>query len=789
MKILFRLYALVIVLCSCIVAAMAQNPGVSRHWLTIDTIMRDPAWMGVSPTNPFWSEDGERLYFTWRREGDTADSLYVSHRSTAPVKVSLLEQKKLPSRFGDYSRDYSRKIYSRSGDIIVLDCKRGLETPLTQTLAFEGNPRFLADERFIVFERENNLFIRDLSTGLERQITNLRQGAKPTDPSKTPLQQFLTKQQQELFDVVRKRKQEADDRKKRQESLEAKKPQPFYTGQKSVQALSLSPDAKFVTFMLVQQAQDAKRTIVPNYVTESGFTEDLPARTKVGESQSSFELYVFDTEKDSTRRVMTGSLPGIMPAVRDTTKGKTPTARGTFFAGPYWSESGHQAMMQVFSQDNKDRWITLLDVEKATLSVTLDRQTDSAWVGGPGIVSFGSPDNDAIGWMPGEQRVWFISEADGWAHLYTVATDGTGKTQHTKGKFEIYEPFLSRDKKRWYFHSNEVHFGERHLYSMALDGGARTKLTTMEGRNDALLSPDGQTVAITHSFSNKLPELYLLPTKSGSTAQQLTRSPSKEFANYAWANPQVLTFTAKDGANVPARLYKPAQPNGAAVIFVHGAGYLQNAHKWWSSYFREYMFHNLLVDKGYTVLDIDYRASAGLGRDWRTGIYRFMGGKDLDDHIDGAKFLVQQHGVDAKRIGIYGGSYGGFITLMAMFTRPGVFAAGAALRPVTDWAHYNHPYTSNILNLPQTDTLSFYRSSPINHAAGLQGALLMCHGVVDVNVHAQDVMRLAQRLIELRKERWELALYPVEDHGFREPTSWMDEYKRILLLFETHLKK
>ncbi|MCZ2338815.1 MAG: prolyl oligopeptidase family serine peptidase [Chitinophagales bacterium] len=212
---------------------------------------------------------------------------------------------------------------------------------------------------------------------------------------------------------------------------------------------------------------------------------------------------------------------------------------------------------------------------------------------------------------------------------------------------------------------------------------------------------------------------------------------------------------------------------------------MQNAHKWWSSYYREYMFHNLLADKGYTVMDIDYRASSGYGRDTRTGIYRHMGGKDLDDNVDGAKLLVSKYGVQPDKIGIYGGSYGGFITLMAMFTAPDVFAAGAALRPVTDWAAYNQGYTSRILNEPQNDSIAYRRSSPIFFAEGLKGKLLICHGQVDDNVHIQDSYRLAQRLIELRKENWEMASYPAEDHGFIYPSSWMDEYKRILKLFES----
>jgi dipeptidyl aminopeptidase/acylaminoacyl peptidase len=165
-----------------------------------------------------------------------------------------------------------------------------------------------------------------------------------------------------------------------------------------------------------------------------------------------------------------------------------------------------------------------------------------------------------------------------------------------------------------------------------------------------------------------------------------------------------------------------------------------------------------------------------------------MGGKDLEDVVDGAKFLIDAHKVHPRRIGVYGGSYGGFITLMAMFTTPDVFAAGAALRPVTDWAHYNHSYTSNILNEPQSDIEAYRKSSPIYFAEGLKGALLILHGMIDTNVHFQDSIRLAQRLIELRKENWELAVYPVEDHGFVEETSWADEYKRILKLFEEKLK-
>jgi dipeptidyl aminopeptidase/acylaminoacyl peptidase len=218
---------------------------------------------------------------------------------------------------------------------------------------------------------------------------------------------------------------------------------------------------------------------------------------------------------------------------------------------------------------------------------------------------------------------------------------------------------------------------------------------------------------------------------------------------------------------------------------VHGAGYTQNVHEQFPYYFREQMFHNLLLQKGYVVLDMDYRASEGYGREWRTAIYRQMGHPELEDLLDGKRWLVDNWSVDPARVGIYGGSYGGFMTLMALFRAPGEFAAGAALRPVTDWMQYNHEYTSNILNDPQVDPIAYERSSPIEFADGLKDHLLICHGVIDDNVLFEDSMRLYQRLIELHKDDFTISPYPLDRHGFVNADSWLDEYKRIDRLFET----
>jgi len=270
-----------------------------------------------------------------------------------------------------------------------------------------------------------------------------------------------------------------------------------------------------------------------------------------------------------------------------------------------------------------------------------------------------------------------------------------------------------------------------------------------------------------------------------------TESTTAAFRSYAWVVPEEVTFEASDGARVRAHVFKPsdfgARSNGAGVVFIHGAGYLQNVIDWWGYYYREYMFNHFLASRGYTVLNVDFRGSAGYGRECRTAIYKHMGGRDLGDIIDGATYLKKEYGIGENQVGVYGGSYGGFLALMALFKNPEDIRAGAALRSVTDWAQYNHWYTSRILGVPTEDDEAYRRSSPIYFAEGLEGDLLMLHGLRDTNVLAADVLRLSQRLIELGKENWELALHPVEAHGYRRAASWTDQMTRVFKLFERTL--
>jgi len=764
--------------------------------LSVEKIMRDPKWIGNSPSDIQWAEDGKTIYFHWNPEKNKADSLYaVGLNKSEPKKVEPAVRRALPAATGIYNRSFTQKVYEKNGDIFWLDIRSGNVRQVTRTVEAETSPSFSHDEQKVLYVYGDNLFAWNLITGTTSQLTQFKKGKKP-ESKESEQDKWLKADQLKRLEVLKER----SDKKKqteKQTKIDLMRPKEIYVEDKKVTTVVVSPDEHYIVYRLTNAPKGNKTALVPSYVTETGYTEDLPARTKVGNQTPVEELFVLDIRQDTVFQVSALSLPGIYDepdyrkdypkkaagrsegSKKDTTAGKT--ARKVHFGAPVWSEDGKRAVLAIRADDNKDRWLALLDVESHKLK-SIDRYRDEAWVGGPGSLAFG--------WLTHNQ-IWLQSEASGYAHLYALDVESEQKKQLTKGKFEVSEVQFSKDKKQFYFLSNEVHPGEKHVYRLPATGGLPVRLTSGSGAYEYKLSPDEKYLALRFSASNRPWELYLMENKPGTQPKQLTHSLSEEFLSYEWRKPEVVSFKARDGAEVYGRLYQPenGRKNGAAVIFVHGAGYLQNAHKWWSQYFREYMFHNLLTDQGYTVLDIDYRGSAGYGHDWRTGIYRHMGGKDLTDHIDGARLLTEKYGIDTRRIGIYGGSYGGFITLMAMFTQPDVFAAGAALRSVTDWAHYNHGYTSNILNEPFTDSLAYVRSSPIYYAEGLKGHLLMCHGMIDVNVHFQDIVRLTQRLIELKKENWELAVYPMEDHAFVEPSSWTDEYKRILKLFGEKLSR
>lgn len=770
----------------------------NKSALTIEQIMQGEQFVGVSPSNVFWAEDGQTIYFDWNPEQLPYKELYkISLGSSKPEKVSITEQLALPNKNGVYNQDQTQKVYSLHGDIYLhtIDSKKTLQ--ITNTIQNEYQPSFSTDGQYIFFRSANNMYRWQLATGSLWQLSDFKKGSAPQKKTIPKAEQWL-KDDQNILEVLQDRATNKKLQEAYYKAFEAKRPKSIYLEGWSINDLCISPDGQYIVYGLKKNDSPAKSTAVPDYVTDNGFTKNLSARAKVGHTKAEYKTGIYNIAKDSFYAVETTTIPGIYDkpqfladyhAKEDGAfKKKYEVERTVLLHRPVFSDNS-EAVTIVRALDCKDRWIMRLDLETGKLKL-LDRQHDEAWIGGPGI-SMWTSWGGLSGWLKDDLHYWFLSEESGYAHLYTVNVQTGEKQAITQGNWEVTDVKVSKDIEHFYITTSEIDPGERHFYKILTKGGKAEQISTLAGNHKVFLSPNEENLAVLYSSSNQPWELYTMSNQAQAAVQQITHSQTTAFKSYNWREPELVYFKARDGKKVRARLYTPQKKkkNGAAVIFVHGAGYLQNVHKWWSLYYREYMFHNLLADNGYTVLDIDYRASEGYGRDWRTAIYRHMGGQDLEDQIDGASFLTKEHKIDAQRIGIYGGSYGGFITLMAMFKSPETFKCGAALRSVTDWAHYNHSYTSCILNSPVEDSLAYQRSSPIYHAAGLKGKLLMLHGMTDTNVQFQDVVRLSQRLIELGKDNWELAIFPMEGHGFVEPSSWTDEYKRIFKLFQENLSK
>ena len=774
--------------------ALLQAQTASRFTLTIDNIMRGPGLVGYEPAQVRWSGASDRIYFAWKQSTDKQDApldTYVVNRDGSGLKkLSDEEAKQAPPLAGDSTPDKRLTVYARDGDIFIYDNSSGLTRQITVTADAESNPHFFRDGKRFYFTRANNLFMMSLETGFLLQMTDIAVPGAPAapaatggrggrggpaaaasegEPKGTDSQEYLKKEQKALLEAVRERaarRQEDEDKRKRDNPGKAFTLQ----ARQAVASLQLTPDEKFITAEIAEDG-NAKPTVVPNYVTESAYTEDIRGRSDVGDTPSTSRLALIAADTGEVKWVDTGI---------QSADGKP---RQIDLDQPVWSEDGSKAYIVGRAANNKDRWIFALDEAAAKLRTLVDIH-DDAWVSDV-------PATTAVGWMKNDREVYFESERTGYSQLYAVPFEGGEPRALTSGNWEVLGVRQSRDKSKFYLTANLDGPFENHLYEMGAEGGPLTRLTKAPGKHTATVSPDGRSIADIYSFTNKPPELYVQENRPLAESRKLTTSPAPDFFEYPWQEAPIVMFPARDGVKVPARVFKPANfpRGGPAVVFIHGAGYLQNVDRWWSSnYYREYLFHHILTQRGFLVIDVDYRGSAGYGRDWRTAVYEHMGGKDLDDLVDAAKFVVSEFGVDPRKIGLYGGSYGGFLTLMGMFTQPDVFAAGAALRPVSDWAYYNQGYTADILNLPQTDSEAYRKSSPIYFAQGLKGALLICHGMVDTNVEFQDTVRLTQKLIELHKENWQVAMYPVENHSFVEPSSWADEYKRILKLFEDNLK-
>ena len=494
-----------------------------------------------------------------------------------------------------------------------------------------------------------------------------------------------------------------------------------------------------------------------------------------------------------------------------------------------WAADGRSIIVDRNDKDTKRRQLFYIHNVggKDEQIILVTEETDDKWLAPLSAIFEANPKNPS--------QLFFGSEKDGFNHIYlatltkyTPEPNPTGEMrqenptdpgysstvdikQLTKGNWQVEWARWAETPANAIIFMSTIKGPATRSVSMATTEGLVSSETmplpeNKTGMIESLQSAsDSKMPAVIYGFSrwDRPTELYAQrlcfgcsSTENPSMPVQLSTTVPDTFAKRTWNEPKFINITSRDGKQIKSKIYLPTgfdqKKKYPMVLFVHGAGYLQNVINGWNNYYREFMFNEMLTQKGYVVLDIDYRGSAGYGRDWRTDVYDFLGGKDYDDHIDAIDFMVKNYAVNPAKVGAYGGSYGGFMAAMLALRAPDKIAAAAALRPVMDWKNYyasSPVYTAQRLGFPDKNPEAYKRSSPISYANKLERPLLILHGMSDDNVHVQDSVQMIEKLIRLGKTKYfEAMLYPSENHGFVRPESWTDEYERIFAFFEKHLK-
>lgn len=736
-------FAAILLFCA---ASFPQN-------LSVREIMAEPSIAGQRVEGEKLSPDGTMAIFLWNAEGKLPRDLYmVPTTGGAPrIILRLNDLPPAPPRsdkenkldYGlnirddfararenalgnfEWSPDSKKLIFTQNGDLFVFPIG-GVPKRYTKTQSPEVAARFIDNDR-ILYQQNGNLFVLNIADATTVQLT------KEADPAK-----FI-----------------------------------------SVGGATVSKDGRTMAYV-VSDSSKFRALFVPNYLGE--FT-DAPTFRRGWSDQ---KLFVTSTD---------GS--------RDTPfEVKLPKQEGVGgFRSIKWAADSRSLIVDRNDKDTKRRQLFYIynAASKDEQIITVADETDDKWQAPLSAIFEPNPADP--------KQLFFCSEQNGFNHfnIANISLEGRADVkQVTTGNWQVEWAKWLADGKNIVFSSTESNPAQRKFYHYDMERSLHFVLGSV--RDGMIVNPqlseagDQQMILFSFSKWDQPDELYSMracPNCRGlAGATQLTNTTPAAFAKRTWNAPKFIDIPSRDGKQIKSKVYLPvgfdAKKKNPMVIFVHGAGYLQNTINGWNNYYREFMFNELLTQKGFVVLDIDYRGSAGYGRDWRTDVFDFLGGKDYDDHIDAIDFAIKNYGVDAKRIGVYGGSYGGFMAEMLAFRAPDRIAAAAALRPVADWKNYyasSPQYTAQRLGFPDKNPEAYKRSSPIAYADGLKTHLLVLHGMVDDNVHVQDSQQLIEKLIRLEKtDYFEAMLYPAENHGFVRPSSWTDEYTRILSFFEKYLE-
>ncbi len=543
---------------------------------------------------------------------------------------------------------------------------------------------------------------------------------------------------------------------------------------KALENAQISPDGRFLFGVWTDRSLESAPTLIPDYLSTRVSVRD--GRRDLAENPPApRQLYLWDTRSGARTLLSTGEEPAFW-------------LRTIGWAPQPAADSPPRLALARESADFRTLETFLWSESTGLVRAMVDR--DERWIGGPA---------DRARWSSDGARLIFGSESlesstlPGRAQLfaYDVATGDLRQLTQVSGEVSSFD--IARDGGIVFSHSDDGAWEQRKLGYISPTGAVLEIPAPVGFNTDPQLALEGTRVVFMHGRMFQPAEIWSSETIPSAKPRALTHTAPVEFTARPWIWPHLFEVRGERDARVRSHVFLPQcssleRPDRErpCVVFIHGAGYLQNVTDSMTEYEPNLMFHSRLAEMGYVVVDVDYRGSSGYGQDFRTAAQYRLGELELKDINDTLDQLAARGVIDRAKVACYGGSYGGFLTLMALFKEGERWSAGAALRSVTDWRTYHPGYTQPRLGRPSTHAEAYVFSSPIDHAEGLSKPLLLLHGMLDSNVFAQDTIRLIEKLIDLGKD-FDAMLYPSQNHAFSDGAHWLDEYKRIERFLRQHL--
>ena len=527
---------------------------------------------------------------------------------------------------------------------------------------------------------------------------------------------------------------------------------------RNYQAYWWSPDGKRIAFLRQDDSPVPRIPLVDEVPT--AFLEIPQRYPKAGMPNPEVKLGVVDVATGGVTWMNTGA------------------EREDLLGHVAWTPDGERVVVQVLSRIQNRLRLVLCDPASGQGTCLVDEKNES-WI--PIKVDYRFLKNGDLVWP---------SERDGYRHLYLYGPDHTLRRRLTSGAWTVLR-LLGVDEKRGeaYFLANQGSSLERHLFRVGLDGHGLTQLTREPGTHSITLSPTCDHFIDTYTAFN-VPGRVWLKDRSGKTVRRLAESSVRGLDRYHVCEPEPFTYRTTDGLQLPGFLLKPPDFRKGRryplIVSIYGGPGSQGvANQWQSS---GNVNEQALAQRGFVVVRLDHRGANHLGHAGNARMYGNLGKWEVSDYADGVRHLVQEGLVDPERVGIWGWSYGGYVTCMALLTAPDVFRVGVAVAPVTDWRNYDSIYTERYMGLPEVNRAGYRDASAQTHARRLEGKLLIMHGLLDDNVHFQNTVQLVSALVQAGKT-FDIMIYPQSNHGIYHHNARPHLFRKMFDYFETHLLK